>query len=200
MFTALIVSQALSWVLNAALALTCLALARQIGVLHERVAPAGALTGRQGPAAGELAPAMQLPSANGGMLAIGGTAARRRLLLFVGPGCPICKKLIPLARRVAETEGLELQLATDADEADIAAMIRREHLDDLPLANSRELGVAYAVDKLPHAVLVSKTGTIVARGLVNTREHLESLVVADEIGFSSVQDFLRKGADARLSA
>jgi NADPH:quinone reductase-like Zn-dependent oxidoreductase len=47
------------------------------------------------------------------------------------------------------------------------------------------------VDKLPHAVLIDAAGTVVARGLVNSREHLESLVVAQETGFGSVQDFLR---------
>lgn len=143
---------------------------------------------------------MPLLSVTGGDVAIGGAATRRRLLLFVGPSCPICKKIIPLARRVARAEGLELILATDADRQEVAAMIEREQLADLPLVNSHELGLAYAVDKLPHAVLLSSGGTIVARGLANTREHLESLIVADELGVSSVQDYLRQGADARLSA
>lgn len=198
MLIALVASQVLCWFLIAALGLICLALARQIGVLHERVAPVGALTGRQGPTAGELAPMMQLVSLTGGTLTIGGVGPRRRLLLFVGPNCPICKKLIPLARRVAQSEGLELQLATDADAAEVAEMIRRERLGDLPVVNSRDLGMAFVVDKLPHAVLLSTAGTIVARGLANTREHLESLVVADELGVSSVQEFLRADADASL--
>lgn len=200
MLVALIVSQILSWCLIGALIVTCLALARQIGILYERIAPVGALTGRQGPAAGEAAPNMPLFSVTGGAVAVGGPAKRRRLLLFVGPSCPICKKLIPLARRVAMAEGLDLILATDADGQEVAAMIEREQLTDLPLVNSHELGFAYAVDKLPHAVLLSQSGTIIARGLANTREHLESLVVADELGVSSVQDFLRRDVQERLSA
>lgn len=200
MIVALIVSQVLSWCLIGALIVTCLALARQIGILFERVAPVGALTGRQGPVAGEAAPNLPLLSVTGNAVAVGGAASRRRLLLFVGPSCPICKKLIPLARRVATAEGLELILATDADRHEVAEMIEREQLVDLPLVNSHELGLAYAVDKLPHAVLLSPAGVIIARGLANTREHLESLIVADELGVSSVQDFLQQNADIRRSA
>ena len=44
MITALIVSQILTWILLVAAIVAILALARQVGVLHERVAPAGALT------------------------------------------------------------------------------------------------------------------------------------------------------------
>jgi hypothetical protein len=41
MLTALIVSQVLSWGVILALVVAVLALARQVGVLHMRVAPAG---------------------------------------------------------------------------------------------------------------------------------------------------------------
>ena len=43
MLTVLIVSQILSWIVILGLGLALLALARQVGVLHVRVAPAGAL-------------------------------------------------------------------------------------------------------------------------------------------------------------
>jgi predicted NAD/FAD-binding protein len=51
MMTALIVSQGISWVIIALL-VALLALARQVGVLHMRVAPAGALTTAGGPSVG----------------------------------------------------------------------------------------------------------------------------------------------------
>jgi len=41
--TAFMISQVMLWVLVSALSLVVLALARQIGVLHARIAPAGAL-------------------------------------------------------------------------------------------------------------------------------------------------------------
>ena len=47
MLTVLIVSQILSWIVILGLGLALLALARQVGVLHVRLAPAGALLTRQ---------------------------------------------------------------------------------------------------------------------------------------------------------
>jgi hypothetical protein len=43
---------------------------------------------------------------------------------------------------------------------------------------------------LPYAVLIAANGILVARGLVNNREHLESLVVAHESGVASIQSYL----------
>jgi methylamine dehydrogenase accessory protein MauD len=54
---ALVVSNVLLWIALVVLAGVVVALARQIGVLHERVAPAGALLLGGGPRVGEAAPA-----------------------------------------------------------------------------------------------------------------------------------------------
>jgi methylamine dehydrogenase accessory protein MauD len=56
--------------------------------------------------------------------------------------------------------------------------------------NSPAVGRAFHVGKLPYAVLIGEFGIVVAQGLVNTREHLESLVVAHEMGLRSVQEYL----------
>ncbi|HEX6014455.1 MAG TPA: hypothetical protein VFY87_22190, partial [Geminicoccaceae bacterium] len=56
----LVVSQLLSWIVILALAVTVLALALQIGVLHERVAPLGALTTRTAVGVGDRAPEFDL--------------------------------------------------------------------------------------------------------------------------------------------
>jgi methylamine dehydrogenase accessory protein MauD len=46
------------------------------------------------------------------------------------------------------------------------------------------------VDKLPYAVLLDEAGLISAKGLVNSREHLESLIIAKESGFATLQSYL----------
>jgi len=38
--------------------------------------------------------------------------------------------------------------------------------------------------------LIGEDGRILSKGLVNSREHLESLVVSHEMGVVSVQDYL----------
>ena len=70
------------------------------------------------------------------------------------------------------------------------AMISALGISGIPFINGFEAGHAYQVDKLPHAVLIDPDGKIVSKGLVNSREHLESLVVAHEMGLKSVQDYI----------
>lgn len=106
MLTVLIVSQILSWVVILGLGIALLALARQVGVLHVRVAPAGALLTGKGPVVGEPAPVLDAMTLEGAALAIGKpfSAGRNLLLLFVSPHCPLCKDLIPIAKNFARTE------------------------------------------------------------------------------------------------
>ena len=47
------------------------------------------------------------------------------------------------------------------------------------------------MSRLPYAVLIDERGIIRAKGMINTREHLESLFNAKELGVGSVQDYLR---------
>jgi len=196
MIEALVVSQLLSWIAVIALAVLVFALLRQIGVLHERVAPAGALMGGEEPAVGERAPLYELRDWSGRPCRVGGLdeAERRTLLLFVSPTCPVCKELLPVARsmRRAEGEGLRLVLASDGSREEHAAFVARHALDSETYVLSGELGRAYQVAKLPYAILLDHEGVVRARGLVNSREHLESLIEAHERGVASMQDFLAR--------
>jgi methylamine dehydrogenase accessory protein MauD len=183
---------AIQLVITLALAVLVFALARQVGVLHERVAPMGAMTSDQGPAVGEPAPALSVVTLAGGRIEIGGPSAvaRSLLLLFVSPSCPVCKKLLPIARSFASAERLEVVLIGDGEAAEQRAMIEEFQLEQLPYVNSPQVGMAFQVGKLPYAVLIDAQGVIRAKGLVNHREHLESLIVAQETGFATIQAYL----------
>jgi methylamine dehydrogenase accessory protein MauD len=50
--------------------------------------------------------------------------------------------------------------------------------------------MAYQIGKLPYAVLLDESGKVRSKGLVNTREHLESLFEAKERGVASLQEFV----------
>jgi methylamine dehydrogenase accessory protein MauD len=179
-------------VLTLGLAVLVFALARQVGVLHERIAPMGAMTSDQGPAVGELAPPLSVVTLAGSRIEIGGPSAlaRSRLLLFVSPSCPVCKKLLPIARSFASAEHLQVVLVGDGEPAEQRAMIEQFQLEQLPYVNSAQIGMAFRVGKLPYAVLIDAQGVIRAKGLVNNREHLESLIVAEETGFGTIQAYL----------
>jgi methylamine dehydrogenase accessory protein MauD len=191
--TALALALALAWLVILALAIVVLALARQVGVLHQRIGPAGALLSSEGPRRGEFAPEVAVTALSGDTLTFGGPASRPRssLTLFVSPDCPLCKIVIPVAQRLAREEGLDLWFASDGERQSLSAMAGRNNISLGQLVVSPELGRRWAVDKLPHAVLIAADGRIVARGLVNSREHLESMVAAQQSGHGSIQDFLK---------
>jgi methylamine dehydrogenase accessory protein MauD len=191
MLTVLIVSQILSWIVVLGLGLALLALARQVGVLHVRLAPAGALLSGKGPVVGEPAPVLDAVTLDGASIAIGKPAGRNQLLLFVSPHCPLCKDLIPIARNFAKTEKLDIVFVGDDGASEQRAMIAQLDMGGLPFVNSSIVGRAFHVDRLPHAALIAADGTLLSKALVNSREHLESLVTAHEMGVVSVQDYLK---------
>jgi methylamine dehydrogenase accessory protein MauD len=182
----------LSWVVIAALGLCVIALARQVGVLHERIAPVGALATASGPAVGELAPRLTVSTIEGREVVVGArhTIGRPTLLLFVSAQCPICKVIIPVAKDFARAERLSLLFVGDSPAEELRDLVERFSLEGLDVVNSAQLGLTFQVAKLPYAVLIAANGILVARGLVNSREHLESLVVAHESGVASIQSYL----------
>ena len=169
------------------------ALSRQVGIIYERIAPMGALIMDAGPAVGDAAPGFSLASLDGRDITIGGAAAKASLLFFLSPTCPVCKKLLPVLKSTARSEQdwLNIVLASDGERAAHEKFYRQSKLDVFPYLLSTELGMAFKVSRLPYAVLLDEAGRVRAKGLVNSREQLESLFTARELGVSSVQDYLQ---------
>ena len=191
------VSYVILWALVIVLSLLVFALARQVGVLHERVAPAGALMLSGGPKIGELTEQMVLTDLHGKEVTVGGpdNAGLASLILFISPTCPVCKSLVPVARSLASHESSRLRLvfASDGDnQARHQAYVKDLRLVDYPYVVSEALGLAYSVSKLPFAVLIGDDGELKSKGLVNSREHLESLVEAMDSGVATLQDYVRQ--------
>jgi methylamine dehydrogenase accessory protein MauD len=162
------------------------------------VAPAGALINGASPAIGEASPKLEALTLAGNSLTVGGELAPNtaQLLMFVSSACPICKKLIPIAKNFAKSERLDVLFVGDADAAEQRKLIAQFDLDAARFVNGPAIGMAYRVDKLPYAVLLDHTGTIVAKGLVNSREHFESLIVAKESGYATIQSYLKAQSEA----
>ncbi len=196
--TSAMVSQMLLWIVVILQGVTILALARQIGVLHDRVAPAGALIHGAGPGVGEQSPRLEVHALAGNAITVGGKlpAGKALLMLFVSSTCPICKKLIPIAKNFARSERLDVLFVGDADPAEQRTLIRQFELDEHCFVNGPEVGMTYRIDKLPYAVLLDDAGMIAAKGLVNSREHFESLIVAKETGYATIQSYLKSQSEA----
>jgi len=198
----LIASQVALWIGLLILGVVCLALARQIGVLHQRIAPAGALALRQPLKLGDPTPELALPSLDGSMIQIGGVrGGRSQLLLFVSPDCAVCDALLPAVRSAqrAEAGWLDMMLASDGTSDKHEDFVRTKNLGSFPYVVSEHLGRSYGVAKLPYAVLIDERGNLASTGLVNTREHLESLFVAKETGVSNIQQYLSRRGEREAS-
>lgn len=199
MNTALLISNVVLWLLVAGLALTVLALARQVGILHERIAPAGALMVSGGPKVGESAPVLEVSDIDGEDVSVGGARddAKSTLLFFLSANCPVCKTLLPVLKSARKSEGswLEVVLASDGEASAQRAFVAKEGLSDFPYLLSTDLGMTYQVGKLPYAVLIDEAGIIRSKGLVNSREHIESLFEAKERGVASVQEYVAGAGD-----
>jgi methylamine dehydrogenase accessory protein MauD len=201
--SALLVSNAVLWVLVIVLALMVLALTRQIGVLHERITPVGALMLAKGLKVGEAAPRVDVNDLDGVALSVGAASREGHslLLMFVSPTCPVCKALLPVlkASRKSEQAWLDIVLASDGDIAEQREFVRAQGLEAFRYLVSTPLGVTYQVSRLPFAVLIDQDGTLRARGIINSREHLESLFEAKRLGVASLQDYLEGRARDRAA-
>lgn len=189
-------SQILLWIAVAVLGVLVAALARQVGVLHERIAPAGALTLHRKVNVGDKAPEMTLRTLDGTEVAIGGRRQRRgQMIFFLSPDCPVCKTLLPVVRSASSAERgwLDVVLASDGDAAAHRRLVMAEGLAGFDYVLSEELGRSLGVSKLPYAVLIDEEGRIASLGLVNNREHLESLFEAKERRVASIQEYLARG-------
>ncbi len=199
MTEALVISNVILWIAVIGLSLLVFALTRQVGILHERVAPAGALMPTEGPKVGELASTLTLTTLDDQKVTLGGAedSGKATLVLFTSPSCPVCKTLVPTAKSLAKAEAKRLKLifASDGDSRQQhEAYVRDMDLAAYPYIISQELGMTYGVSKLPFAVLISGDGILKSKGLVNNREHLESLIESMDTGISSLQEYIGKSS------
>ncbi|BCX02506.1 MAG: hypothetical protein KatS3mg053_0444 [Candidatus Roseilinea sp.] len=92
------------WMIVIIQAVLLLALARQIGLLYERVGIGGARIMNAGPAIGQIAPKLDTADVNGQRVTLGIERNKRTLLLFISTGCATCAALMPRLKRLAYDE------------------------------------------------------------------------------------------------
>jgi methylamine dehydrogenase accessory protein MauD len=187
----LTISVVLLWVAVLVLAILLWAISRQVGVLFERVAPMGALVTDSGPPVGDESPIFDLEGLQSEHVVIGGVRSTSQLLFFLSPTCPVCKKLLPVLKGVVRDEHhLQVVLASDGDAAEHLQFLQQQGLGQMPYVLSSDLGRAYRVSRLPYAVLLDAQGRVVSKGLVNSREQLDSLLNAQDMNVSTIQQYL----------
>ena len=138
------------WIAVVGLALLVIALLRQVGVLHARLAPIGGHPAGEGPEVDVPAPLVR-PE---------GYSAPVTVIAFTSETCDICAELRPsltaFARQYHEVEYLEL-----AHSNDTASTFR-----------------SFGVSSTPYIVVIDDRGITRARGVVNSLEQVEEMVQA----------------------
>jgi hypothetical protein len=189
-------SYVLLWLLVIALCVVVVALARQIGTLHLRLGPRGALEmDDEGPALGEVPPAALATDLEGNDVNLA-APGRRRIVLFVSPGCGTCAQVLPGLDAVASAAGhaayavseLDLEEARlsfggaserdrRADRADLSGRDRRaDRAARDRVLSAPEVARAWSVPGTPYAVVLDEYAVVRAKGTPNNLEQLEGLV------------------------
>jgi hypothetical protein len=141
------------WLLVLVLAAVVAALARQVGTLHLRLGPRGALEmDSEGPPLGEAPPATPAVDDEGHRVLVGGPGPAR-LVLFSSPTCSICMDVAPGIGPAASATGLTPMVLHDP-----------------------ELERAYGVPGTPFLLVMDELGVVRAKGTVNNLEQVEGLV------------------------
>lgn len=146
------------WILLVVLAVIVVALARQVGTLHLRLGPRGALEiDTEGPALGEAPPPMPGTTSDGRRSMLGGPGPRR-VVLFASPTCGVCKEVAPALAPAAAASGYAAQILHDVD---------AERAWDVP--------------GTPFVVVLDAAGIVRAKGTVNNLEQVEGLIDTAEL-------------------
>lgn len=163
------------WFLVVILSIVVVALARQIGTLHLRLGPRGALElDAEGPPLGESMMPMSVQALNGDEIEIAGPG-RWQVALFASPTCHLCEQVAPSLHVAARARGAEAVVIVDADARETRhAGILRKVL--APVIPSPELFQGFNVPGTPFVVVLDELGIVRAKGTVNNLEQLEGLL------------------------
>lgn len=176
----LTVAVIVQFIVIAGLALVVLSLARQVGILHERTAPAGLTTRPADPLAiGASLAAMQLTTLTGGSLLLApGARQETTTLLFVSADCPICRSVLPTYQqtlgKIAQLDGWWVGDGSDAGRF-------TEYVDAQAIAperalQSQELGLQLGIRELPALVALAPDNRLLVREVLTGPRALESVL------------------------
>ncbi len=165
-----LVSYVLLWLTVLVLGFSVVALLRQIGVLHTRVAPMGVHFAGEGPELDQPAPALE---------SVDYAASPYTLLAFTSPTCEICAALKPALQRLSRGyDEIDLKIVDHETAADTFADFR--------------------VRSTPYLIAVDADGIVRSRGVANTLDQAEEMLA--EVLTIDISDAALQGTDSTVAA
>ena len=160
----------------AVLGAVVLSLARQIGVLHERTAPAGAALSRARQTQSLDPNTLTVTNLKGTTAPLRDFAGGRGLaILFIGPDCPVCKALLPRFEPALENIDLLPCYAGGTGSHDVQARYAAAHaLDSARYFTGTELALALQIMHTPTLVVIDSDGRVTMRETLRGPAHLEA--------------------------
>ena len=160
------------------LAVAVLSLARQVGILHERLSPAGMTRSRSEVEPGQALPEFELKALTGASVRLPGAASA---LLFISADCPICRSVLPSFEHSVEAAGVrgfwvaDGMPGSDGQPPDYAAYAADRGLDPERFVVSQALGLTLGVRQVPALVRLDSEGRLLSRDTVTGPRELERL-------------------------
>lgn len=181
------------WVVVVVLAVTVVALARQIGLLHYRLPPSVARMGAPGPKVGEAVPPIQERDLSGAQVALGSAKGKNTLVVFLSSACETCEEVAPAVRSIARSERDRTEtilVAPEAPDSFDRSFFSRHKLDELPIVVSYDVADDLGVAATPYALLIDAQGILRTKGTVNNLDQLVSLFNAIDSGYPSFDAYM----------
>lgn len=163
------------WFLVIVLSVVVVALARQIGTLHLRLGPRGALEfDTEGPPLGEAPVPSSWTALDGSAIEIGGPG-QWQVLLFASPTCHLCDQVAPSLQVAARARHAESIVVVDVDETEARLAFSGKDISS-PIVAAPELTRTFAIPGTPFVVVMDDLGVVRAKGTANNLEQLEGLI------------------------
>lgn len=192
------ISYAVLWLVVLSEVVLLLALARLVGRLTRQLPPTGARVIDPGPEIGEAVESWESVDLLGKAVSVRFPRERGIFLLYISPFCSVCAGLVPAAKRFfkeisEEAEGAWVMvLGTEQAQVNYA---HEKRLTPWPVLSEKRLPEAWRLQGAPFAIWVDGGGRVRAKGMVNNRDHLESLRYAASTGHATVESYATEMAE-----
>ena len=184
------ISYIVLWIVVIVQCFLTLSLARLVGQLSRRFPPSGAMTTDPGPELGEVLADWEGTRLDGQRVHFTFPRSRGLFFFYVAPSCSVCDALLPAGksffREISKVADTVLVMVHGSQQLQ-QAYVRKHGLENYRLIQEEDLPESWTVGGAPFGVWLDRNGEVRAKGLLDRREHLESLYHAAASGIPTIQ-------------